>query len=125
MMKYFLSVLMSSSLFLSGCNEQPVSSSEQIKLKPDYNEIVIYGSRIDGITSYHRNSYHVVLDAKGNPKAITKDFSLDPIVAPGYEKEYPNARKMSKEQYEELKKITKANKDLIYKLEVSDSKRNR
>lgn len=123
-MKYFLSTLLASSLFLSSCSEQPVNSVETVKIKPDYDQIILTGSRKDAQgNSYYKNSYHIVLDKKGSPKTITNDFGADPIVPAEYKKEFPNARLMSKEQYEELKKLTKANKDFIYKLELIDSKR--
>lgn len=126
-MRYFLSALLASSLFLSGCsNEQPINSVQTIKIKPDYNQIILIGSRKDDQgNSYHKNSYRIILDSKGNPKAVTKDFGADPIVPVEYEKEFPNARIMSKEQYEELKKLTKSNRDFIYKLELIDSKRSK
>ncbi len=120
-MKYFLSLLLTTSLFLPGCAPTEISQ----KPLQDYNQIILSGSRKDeqGHSSY-KHSYHIVLDSNGNPKAITKDFGSDPIVVQGYEKEFPNARRMSLEQLEELKELTKANRDFIYKMELLDSKRN-
>lgn len=114
--------MLASSLFLPGC-----APPEQIQQKPkqDYTEIALTGYRTNGNQISSQKSYHIKLDKNGNPKAITHDFGDDPIVAPGYEKEFPNSRRMSEEQYEQLKKLTKANSDFIYKLELNDFKRNK